>query len=110
VKRWFDRYDGTVASLQQKHRSGRPPILNKQQVNKLITKVVRSHNRLSSTIDYIKIANFIGQETNINISFRTIRRYGQNSGIRYKKTIKRTYTESEYKASSHRLLVICCLF
>ncbi|CAF3491093.1 unnamed protein product [Rotaria sp. Silwood2] len=93
VKRWFDRYDGTVASLQQKYRSGRPPILNKQQVNKLITKVVRSHNRLSSTIDYIKITNSIRQETNINVSLRTIRRCGQNSGIKYKKTIKRTYTE-----------------
>ena len=29
VKRWFDRYDGTVLSLQQQHRSGRPSILNK---------------------------------------------------------------------------------
>jgi len=76
VKRRFDRYDGTVASLQQKYRSGRPPILNKQQVNKLITKVVRSHNRLSSTIDYIKITNSIRRETNINVSLRTIQRYG----------------------------------
>ncbi len=67
-------------------------------MNKLVTKVVRSHNRLSSTIDYIKITNSIRQEENINVSLRTIRRYGQNSGIKYKKTIKRTYTESEYES------------
>lgn len=35
VKRWFDRYDGTIESLQQS-RSGRPPILNQRPVGQLI--------------------------------------------------------------------------
>jgi hypothetical protein len=34
---------------------------------------------------------------NTNVSVRAVRRYGENSGIKQKKTIKRTYRESEYK-------------
>jgi transposase len=98
VKRWHDRYDGTMASLEQRYRSGRPSKLNIQQVNDLITKVVRSHNHLARAINYNKIANSIKQKTNMNISLRTVRRYGQKSGIKPKKTTKRTYTESKYKS------------
>ena len=98
VKRWCDRYNGTIASLEQWHRSGRPSILNKQQVNELIIKVVRSHNHLSRPINYVEIANSVRQTTDVNISLRTVRRYGQKSGVKSKKTIKRTYTESEYKS------------
>jgi transposase len=93
VKRWFDRYDGTVLSLQQQHRSGRPSILNKEQAKQLITKVIRTHNHEARAIDYVKIANSIRQQTNIPISLRTVQRYGQQSGIRSKRTIKRTYRE-----------------
>jgi hypothetical protein len=42
VKRWFDRYDGTVSSLPQQYRSGRPSILNKQEINQYTTQPVRS--------------------------------------------------------------------
>ncbi|CAF4985784.1 unnamed protein product [Rotaria sp. Silwood1] len=47
VKRWYDRYNGNVSSLQHHHRSGRAPILNKKQINQIIMMVIRSHNRLS---------------------------------------------------------------
>jgi transposase len=97
LKQWFDRYDGTIVSLQQRYRSGRPRILSKRQVNQLVTKIVYSHNRLSRPINYKKITNSIRQKTNTNVSIRTVRRYGKNSGIKQRKTIKRTYGESEYK-------------
>jgi len=86
VKRWFDKYDGTLVLLQHQHRSGRPRILNKQQVNDLITEVVRSHNRLSRVINFSEITNFIRQKANITISLQTVQLYGQNSGIKWKKS------------------------
>jgi transposase len=98
VKRWFDRYNGTVSSLQQRYRSGRPPILNKQKINQYITEPIRSYNRRSHTIDYRQITNYVRQKTNINVSLRTVERYGKNAGIKPMKSIKRTYTECEYKS------------
>ncbi|CAF2678084.1 unnamed protein product [Rotaria sp. Silwood2] len=101
--RWLDRYDGTFASLQQKYHSGRPPILNKQQINQLIIKVVRSLNRLLRTINYAKIANFIRQETNTNVSLRTVSRYEKNIGIKQKKTVKPTYRETKLRRKIQRV-------
>ena len=67
VKRWFDRYDGTIASLQQRPRSGRPPILNQRQVGQLIVDTVRSHNRLAHVVHYPEIARCINQKIDCNI-------------------------------------------
>ncbi|CAF3946324.1 unnamed protein product [Rotaria sp. Silwood1] len=44
VKRWYDRSNGNISSLQHHHRSGRASILNKKQINNFITMVIRSHN------------------------------------------------------------------
>ena len=97
-RQWCDRHDGKIASLEQRYRSGRPSKLVKQQVDQLITKVVRSHNHMLRPINYIEIVKSIWQKTNMNISLRTVRRYGQKSGVKSKKTMKRTDTEGEYKS------------
>ena len=91
--------DGTISSLQQWFRWGRPPILSEQQVNQFITKVVRSDDHHSRPINDIQITNDIRQKPNMNIYLRTVQRYGPKSDIKSKKTIKQTYTESEYKNS-----------
>ncbi|CAF3365655.1 unnamed protein product [Rotaria sp. Silwood2] len=62
----FDRYDGAILSLQQQKRSGRPSILNQEQIDQFITRVVRSHN---------------------------LQRYGKKNDIKPKKTIKHTDKE-----------------
>lgn len=95
VKRWFDRYDGAIVSLQQRPRSGRPSILNQRQVGQLIVDTVRSHNRLAHAVHYPEITRCINQKIDCNISSRTVRRYGKENNIRQKKTIKRTYRESQ---------------
>jgi hypothetical protein len=57
-----------------------------------------SYNRRSHTIDYRQITNYVRQKTNINVSLRTVERYGKNAGIKPMKSIKQTYTECEYKS------------
>ncbi|CAF3879645.1 unnamed protein product [Rotaria sp. Silwood1] len=59
VKRWYDRSNGNISSLQHHHRSGRASILNKKQINNFITMVIRSHNRLSRPINYAKLVKFV---------------------------------------------------
>ncbi|CAF4340181.1 unnamed protein product [Rotaria sp. Silwood2] len=93
VKRWYDRYNGNLSSLQHHHRSERAPILNKKQINKFITMVIRSHNRLSSSINYTKLVKSVREKTNTNLSLRTIQRYGNKNGIKCKKNIKRSHKE-----------------
>ena len=91
--------DGTISSLQQWYHLGRPLILSKQQVNQLVTKVVRSHDHHSRPVNYIQITNDMRQKSNMNIYLRTVQRYGRKSDIKSKKIIQQTYTESEYKNS-----------
>ncbi|CAF4998505.1 unnamed protein product, partial [Rotaria sp. Silwood1] len=74
-------------------RSGRSPILNQEQIDQFITRVVRSHNRMSFSINYSKITNLIRQKKKSNISIRTVQRYRKKNGIKPKKTIKRTAKE-----------------
>ncbi|CAF1027512.1 unnamed protein product [Rotaria sp. Silwood1] len=93
VKRWFDRYDGTILSLQQQMRSGRPQILNQEEIDQFITRVICSHNRMSRSIKYSKIMDLIHQKTKLNISTRTVQRYGKKNGIKSRKMIKRTAKE-----------------
>ncbi|CAF3442038.1 unnamed protein product [Rotaria sp. Silwood1] len=93
VKRWFDRYDGTILSLQQQMRSGRPQILNQEEIDQFITRVICSHNRMSRSIKYSKIMDLIHQKTKLNISTRTVQRYGKKNGVKSRKMIKRTAKE-----------------
>ena len=85
VKRWCDRYDGTSLSLQHHHRS-------------------HCHNRLSRPINYAKLVESVREETNTNLSLRTIQRYGKQNAIRHKRTIKRSHKECEYR-DVHSLVI-----
>ncbi len=112
VRRWFDRYDGTVASLQQKYRSGRPPILNKQQVNKLITKVVRSHIIIVFQVPLITLKSqilFVKKQI-LMFLFERFNDMDRTVVLNIRKPSSELTQKVSVKAFSHRLLVICCLF
>jgi transposase len=96
VKRWCDQYDGTIQSLEQHHRSGRPAKLTHQQVINLIIQPIKKSNQSHTVIHYPEITSNIRQNINNTISYSTVRRLGKQANIKNKKTIKRTYTESNY--------------
>ncbi|CAF4043128.1 unnamed protein product [Rotaria sp. Silwood1] len=77
VKRWFNKYDGTILSLQQQKCSRRPPILNQEQIDQFITRVVRSHNHMPCSINYNKTTYLIRQKTKSNISVRRVQHCGR---------------------------------
>ena len=84
VERW---HDGTISSLGHRHRSGRSLILYQKEIDQRITNVVRSHNRDYLPLHYTEIIDFVLQETDADVSFRTVQRYGEKSGIVYKKPV-----------------------
>jgi transposase len=96
VKRWYNQYDGTLQSLEQHHRSGRPSILTHQQVNNLIIQPIKKANQSHTVIHYTDLLPKIRENINNNISIQTVSRIGKQAAIKNKKTVKRTYTESNY--------------
>ncbi len=90
VSRWYKRRN----SLETKPRSGRPTILNQDEINTHIgTKMLRK-NRQPTAVHYTDIIDDVKKNTRKEISLPTIRRYGYDRlGIRKKKTSKRTSQE-----------------
>jgi hypothetical protein len=90
VSRWYKRRN----SLETKPRSGRPAILNQDEINTHIgTKMLRK-NRRSTGVHYTDIIDDVKKNTRKNPALRTIQNYGKKKlGIRKKKTSKRTSQE-----------------
>jgi transposase len=96
VARWYHDYDGTIESLEPKFRSGRPHILNNNEISQNITNVIRSSNRAGRGIHYTNLVEPIQQKTSKQVSLRTIQRYGQEKGIKSKRTTKRKASECKH--------------
>lgn len=77
VRRWYHQWDHTVKSLNEKHRSGRPRILTKAEVQHHIAIPIRSNNRSHKPIHYNKLQPVVTAKIGKNISVRTIQRYGK---------------------------------
>jgi transposase-like protein len=94
IRRWFDQWDGTIASLQQQQTMGRPPILQPAEIEQYIGTVVQSHNRDHQSIHYTDLLSSIREATDTSVSLRTIQRYGQQTlHNKNKRTKKRTERE-----------------
>lgn len=90
VSRWYKRRN----SLETKPRSGRPTILNQDEINTHIgTKMLRK-NRQPIAVHYTDILDDVKKNTRKNPALRTIQNYGKKKlDIRKKKTSKRTNQE-----------------
>jgi transposase-like protein len=95
IKRWYKQWDGTIQSLQQRPRSGRPRILNANQINKHVGEFIRRNNRKHTAIHYRSVADRIQRFTHKLPSLRTVQRYGKELNVRLKPTIKKTSLESK---------------
>lgn len=91
LQRWYDQWDGTVESLKRKPGSGRPMLLNEEEIHQYITTPIRKKNRSSCPVRYRDVLQPLRENTGKSPSLRTVRRYGkENAGINAKRTIKKT--------------------
>ena len=96
IKKWFDKWNGTVSSLERKIGSGRPRILTRTEVYHQITKPIRASNRASKKVKYTKITEGVQQKTGKSVSVETVRRIGRTElRAKSKRGTKRTAQESK---------------
>jgi hypothetical protein len=103
IKYWYDRWDGTAASLEQKGGAGRPTILSREEVKQYITTPIRQKNRKTEPVHYTDVLGPLQEKTGKQLSLRTIQRYGkENERINLKKTKKRTVHERKCTHKQHK--------
>lgn len=96
IHRWYQRWNGTAASLKESSKSGRPRILNGREVTRYVELPIRRKNRSHVAVHYPELRESVQLRTGKNPSLRTIRRYGKEErGIRQKRTKKQTENECE---------------
>lgn len=95
IRKWHQMWNGTVASLQRKAVSGRPRLLSSGQVQRHIQRRIVTANKRAQAIHYPSMLPAVQAATGIDISLRTLRRYGQEQETKNKRTKKRTAAESE---------------
>lgn len=93
VKTWFDKYDGTLQSLESKRSPGRPRLLTHQQVVATVVQPIEEKNEAMQAVRYNEVLPLVRSETGADPSLRTIQRYGREEGIHFKSTLKRTRRE-----------------
>ena len=77
VKKWFDRWNYTIASLKHKKVAGRPRILTPAEVKHNIQTPIMKANQAHKPIHYTNIKTEVERKTGKEISIQTIRRYGK---------------------------------
>lgn len=111
IRRWYKRWNHTIASLQPRKKSGRPRILSKEQVVQHILTPIRLANRSHRSIHYTQLIDNVRESTGTNVSIQTMRRYGKKEGGgRMKRGTKRTVDECKYIHVSLTFLCIVCVF
>lgn len=94
IQRWYQRWDGTPASLERKPVSGRPRVLSRAQAARHIRPRIRSANRNARAIHYTDILAPVRAATDKKVSLRTLQRYGKEElHVTQKQTKKRTAAE-----------------
>lgn len=104
LQRWHQQWDGTARSLQRKAGSGKQRLLNRAQISRHVRAPILAANRSHRAISYTQLLPAVQAKTGVELSVRTLRRYGKEEhGAKHKHTKKRTAAESECIATSDRL-------
>ena len=75
---WHRRWNGTVQSLEEEKRSGRPRALSSAQVRRHIAAPIRNANRAARAVAYPTLLTQVQAATQSNVSLSTIKRYGKD--------------------------------
>lgn len=96
VRRWHERWDGTPASLDRKPGTGKARALSKAQVQQYIRTPILRSNRSHLAVKYTKLLPQVRARTGVELSLRTLQRYGKEElGARSTRGKKRTAEERE---------------
>lgn len=102
VKSWYDRWDGTIESLQHKKGAGRPCALSAAQVARYILRPIRRANQQHRVIHYPQLLPPLNSILRRKIALRTLRKYGkQQAGIKKKRSTLRTPYECQFTTTPH---------
>lgn len=95
--RWMRQWNGTTESLREREHPGRPRILTRTQVHNSIRQPVIAANRAHRCINYSMIHRQLQQEHHLDVSVRTVRRYGRRDvGIRNRRVQRKTPHERNH--------------
>ena len=95
-KRTLSRCLARRNELETKRRSGRPTVLNAEQINDYVSHPIQEANANATAIQYKQVQQAIQQQTSLRPSLRTVQRYGHDRlGIQQRKSVKRLATESK---------------
>lgn len=109
VRRWHQRWDGTAASLERKAGSGKPRALSTAEVHQHVRDPILAANRAHSAVHYSTLLPSVQEETGVELSLRTLQRYGKEElGAKQKHTKKRTAAERQCTAMATSDAT-CCL-
>ena len=94
AQKWYNQWNGTVASLERRPGSGRRALSAPQLVERLILKPIRRANRSDVAIEYPELKEAVEEKIGHPISIRTIQRQGHDAeDVKGKTTIPRTEQE-----------------
>ncbi|CAF3402309.1 unnamed protein product [Rotaria sp. Silwood2] len=95
IMSWYSRWDGTGDSLDQRPRGHRTRTMTQQEVENYILDFVKSMNNQRIPVNYKKVQAYVESSLKREVSIRTIRRYGKECGIRWKKTRELTLRDDD---------------
>jgi transposase len=98
IRRWFERWNGTMQSLRPRPKSGRPPKLTPREIDQHIRQPVLAANKAHQAVHYTTVARQVRAKTHKSVSTRTVQRIGK-VGVKgaHKHTKKAEARECEYK-------------
>jgi hypothetical protein len=103
IRRWHQRWNGTVHSLERKEGSGKARTLTAAEVSRHIRAPILAANRTHRAIHYTDLLPEVQRKTGKEISLRSLQQYGKEElAIKQKHTKKRTAGESECTRTSER--------
>jgi len=103
VRKWYQRWNGTAASLHHKKGAGRPHILTPSEVQHYINLPIRHLNRTAKRVRYTKVAVKVREQTGKQISDRTVQRIGKEElGGKKTRGKKRSAEECKYTEMDKR--------
>ena len=103
MRRWHARWDGTVHSLKEKRRQGRPRTLSRAEVSRHVRAPLLAANRAHRAVHYTTLLPSVKARTGKQLSIQTLRRYGKEElGAKQKRNKKRTAGESESPEAHER--------
>ncbi|UJR18616.1 hypothetical protein I4U23_005524 [Adineta vaga] len=86
IMKWYQQWDGTIDSLKPKPKGHRARTMTEQEVNDYIVEFVKSKNNEHVHINYKMVQAHIESALKRHVPIRTVRRYGKEHGIKWKKT------------------------